>query len=84
VIEAKELEKEMIQFVKENLVAATVELEPETVLSTIGLDSFSMIEIVLFLERKFSIELPDESLTPENIKSISSLGKCAMKYSNNT
>lgn len=83
-MEAKVLEKEMIQFVKENLVAETVQIEPETVLSTVGLDSFSMIEIVLFLERKFSIELPDESLTPENIKSISSLCNCAIEYSNNS
>lgn len=81
-MEAKELEKEMILFVKENLVAESVVLEPETVLASVGLDSFSMIEIVLFLERKFSIELPDEALTPENIKSISSMCQCAMEYSN--
>lgn len=81
-MDAKELEKEMILFVKENLVAASVTLEPETVLATVGLDSFSMIEIVLFLERKYSIELPDESLTPENIKSIASLCSCAMEYAN--
>lgn len=81
-MDVKELEKEVIVFVKENLVAASVNLEPETVLATVGLDSFSMIEIVLFLERKFSIELPDEALTPDNIKSVQALCACAMDYSN--
>jgi len=78
----QELEKELCGFVKENLLAEKVEIQPETILASVGLDSFSMIEIVLFLERKFGIELPDETLTPENIKSVSALCKCAIGFSN--
>ena len=75
------LEAEICKFVKENLLASSVEFTPQTELSKIGLDSFSMIEIILFLERKFGVELPDEILTPENIKSVSSLSLCALEFS---
>lgn len=74
------LEKEICEFIKSDLVAKEVVVGPTSSLSGIGLDSFSKIEIVLFLERKFGIELPDEILTPENIESPSSLSKCAIDY----
>jgi len=74
------LEKEICSFIQSELVAKEIVVEPGSFLSEIGLDSFSKIEIVLFLERKFGIELPDEILTPENIESPSSLSKCAIEY----
>ncbi|MCL4120533.1 UNVERIFIED_CONTAM: hypothetical protein GTU68_029061 [Idotea baltica] len=76
----QEIEKAIAAFVRENLIAESVELKVDTALSAIGLDSFSLIEIVLFLERQFDIELPDEALSPENIKSVASFAKCAEKY----
>lgn len=75
-----EIAKEICKFVKENLVAAGIEIKPETSLTALGLDSFSIIEIVLFLERKFGIELPDEALTPENIASPNAMAACAVSY----
>ena len=75
-----EIANGICNFVKENLVAAGVEIKPETSLTTLGLDSFSIIEIVLFLERKFKIALPDEALTPENIASPNAMAVCAMSY----
>ena len=72
--------KEICNFIKENLVAETVEIKPDSSLSAIGLDSFSTIEIVLFIERKFDVGLPDEALTPENIESPNAIAACTLQY----
>ena len=72
--------KEICQFVTENLIAEGVEIKPQTSLSAIGLDSFSIIEIVLFIERKYGIALPDEALSAENIESVYTLANCALNY----
>jgi acyl carrier protein len=42
-------------------------------LSSIGVDSFSLMEMILFIERRFNLVLPAESLTPENLASVKSL-----------
>jgi acyl carrier protein len=34
-------------------------------LESLGIDSFSLVELIVSLESKFTIELPDEVLTPE-------------------
>jgi len=82
-MEISTLEIEICNFIKENLVAKNVEVVPASELAGIGLDSFSLIEIVLFLERKFEIELPDEVLTPENIKTVSTISACALQHAEN-
>ena len=70
----------LIDFIKTNLVANGVEVNPSTTFDSLGLDSFSIIEIVLFIERKFGVTLPDKELTKENMHSVETLTRCVEKY----
>lgn len=80
----QELETALLAFVKENIVSPDVELHADTVLRDVGIDSYSVIEMVLFLERKFGITLPVEKLLPENLASVETLALCAAEHSANT
>jgi acyl carrier protein len=64
---------ELLEFVRSQIVAEGIEVDQLTVLNSIGIDSFSLIEIVLFIERQYGIVLADESLVPENLKSIDTI-----------
>lgn len=64
---------ELCDFLRANVLAGEVVVTPETVLSQIGVDSFSLMELVLFIERRFGLELPAEALIPEHIASVSTL-----------
>ncbi len=72
--------KELCTFISENILAGEVPVQNDTVLSDIGVDSFSIIEIILFIERKFGVVIPHESLTPENLVSVNALVDCMNKY----
>lgn len=67
-------------FIRENLVAPGVGVQPETPLDVLGLDSFSIIEIVLFIERNYQLSLPDEALNKENLYSAASIAECVRLY----
>ncbi len=73
---------ELRKFLKSSILAEGVEIEKDTLFKDVGIDSYSVIETVLFIERKFGVALPDEALTPENLKSIESLANCTMKCAN--
>lgn len=74
------ISKELTNFISTNILAQGVQLTPETPLGNLGVDSFSVIEIVLFIERKFGVVIPDESLTPENLKTVSSLSHTTYSF----
>ncbi len=70
----------LIDFIRTNLVAEGVEVNETTTFDSLGLDSFSIIEIVLFIERKFGVTLPDKELTKENMHSVETLTRCVERY----
>ena len=74
----KEIEIGLLEFVRNNIVAKGVEIEADDVLKDIGVDSYSVIEMVLFIERKFGVTLPEDKLLPDNLKSVRSLAACTV------
>lgn len=63
----------LCDFIRKNLVAEGVEVKHNTPLIGLGLDSFSMIEIILFVERQYGLELSDDAFNQENIYSSETL-----------
>lgn len=60
-------------FIETNILTDNLQISEDTVLQEIGLDSFSIVEIILFIERKFDLLLPDELLVPETFTSLNTL-----------
>ncbi len=74
----EEIAELLCAFLRDNVLAEDVEITPDTELSHIGVDSFSLMELVLYIERQFNLSLPAESLNPETIASVRSLSEyCA-------
>lgn len=68
-----EIENQLCDFLRTNILADDIAVSPDTELSLLGVDSFSLMELVLFIERRFGLELPAEALTPDNIASVRTL-----------
>ena len=61
------------KYIEKNILAEGVQIDGTTNLKQAGIDSFSTVEIILFIERKFGVSIPDEKLIPDNFKTIQSL-----------
>ena len=64
---------EIQQYIQKNILAEGVPIDAGTNLKQAGIDSFSTVEIILFIERKFGVSIPDEKLVPDNFKTLQSL-----------
>lgn len=71
------ISKEVCDFLRESVLVEGVTFDENSSLSSLSIDSFSIIEILLFIERRFNIVIPEGSLTQENLKSVASLARCA-------
>jgi acyl carrier protein len=75
----EEISRQLLTFIKTNIVDPTTEVNLDTPFNKLGIDSMTIIELVLFLERKFKITLPETELIPSNFKSITTLAECAFR-----
>jgi acyl carrier protein len=58
-----------------------IEVTPDTPLISSGIvDSFSMVSLKTFLEKKYSIALPDSEATPEAFDTVNSIVTLARKH----
>jgi acyl carrier protein len=73
---ADDLKKMIIDYVKKEYLdedSDEVITENTKLISGGIVDSFSMVSLKLFLEKKFQIKIPDEKATPEAFDSVNSI-----------
>ncbi|MFN8391094.1 MAG: acyl carrier protein [Bdellovibrionota bacterium] len=82
-VNAAELRSALEDFVRNSLDDGSP-VGAETPLADLGLDSFVLLEMVLFVERRFGIKTPLELLTPGNTRTIAALSECCAGVARST
>ena len=72
--------QQLWNYLNEEIMESPIEADFNKSFSELGIESYDVIQLVLFIERKFGVELAEEDLTHENLKSIFSLASCTSKY----
>jgi acyl carrier protein len=80
-MDIEEVEKALIKFLVDNILGEGVTISSDSSLAEIGVDSYSIVEILLFIERKYGFVIPDDHLKPENFKNVNSIAKTVMEVS---
>ena len=72
----KDIEEKLIREVASILSADPFEITPDTPLHTLGLDSLRFVELLVFIEKTFNLNLIGSGLKREDFQTISSLASC--------
>lgn len=75
----EEIAQQLQEYIRTSIVDEQITIETDTPFSKLGIDSMGIIELVLFIERKFRITLPESELVPSNFRSVASLAECAFR-----
>lgn len=65
--------QELKKYIETNILSEEVRITADSNLQQAGIDSFSTVEIILFIERRFGVMVPDEKLVPENFRTLKAL-----------
>lgn len=74
-MEINTIVEEIKKYIEENIISGDVKLTPATNLQNAGIDSFSTVEIILFIERKYGVVIPDHKMSPDNFRTLEALSK---------
>lgn len=72
-----QISDELIAFIENDILDVGLKISKDTAFADAGLDSMSIIQLILFIERKFGLAIPDTHLLPENLVSVNTLAKCS-------
>ena len=68
--------QQLCQFARANLVAHGACFNEHSPLAEAGIDSFSLVELLLYSEQSFGVTVPESHLTHENLTTLSTLAHC--------
>jgi acyl carrier protein len=80
---AEDLKKLLIDYIKKEYLDedSDQDINENTKLISSGIvDSFSMVSLKMFLEKKFHIDIPDEKATPEAFDSVNDIMKLVQEF----
>jgi acyl carrier protein len=79
----KKIATRLCDFARTNFVAEGQEFNENSPLSDAGIDSFALVELLLFCERDLGVRVPDSHLTGANLTSMASLANCIADLARN-
>lgn len=80
-MELNTVESDILTFLIKNILAENVSIDNTVSLRNVGIDSFSIVEIILFIERKYGLIIPDEHLIPDNFQTVNHISKLVIQLS---
>jgi acyl carrier protein len=72
----KTITEQLCQFARANFVADGADFDEHSPLAKAGIDSFALVELLLYCERVLGVRVPDSHLTGNNLASMSTLANC--------
>jgi acyl carrier protein len=66
----------LCHFARANLLAEGTKLDEHSPLAEAGIDSFALVELLLYSERAFGVRVPESHWTCENFGTLGALGRC--------
>lgn len=79
----KKITAQLCEFARTNFVAEGTDFDENSPLSQAGIDSFALVELLLFCERVLGVRVPDSHLTGSNLASMAALASCIAELARN-
>ena len=75
-MKADEIEKKLVSEISTILSVEPSTVRPDIPLRTLGMDSMSFVEILVFIEKAFNLKLIESGMTRADFRTIRSLATC--------
>jgi acyl carrier protein len=66
----------LCHFARANLLAEGKDFDEDSPLAEAGIDSFGLVELLLYSERTFGVSVPESHWTEANLRTVAALGRC--------
>ena len=78
-IEATEIEVQLLAFVRREIFAPEVTMTVETDLIAAGFDSMSLVRVLLFIETNYGLWIPESEINADSLRNLRTLAATVVK-----
>lgn len=71
----EDIETAILDFVRKEIYDPSMDINVDTHLIDAGLDSFSLLRILVFVEKQFGLLFPEEEINEERMRSVQNISR---------
>ncbi|RPJ79249.1 MAG: acyl carrier protein [Deltaproteobacteria bacterium] len=82
-VEIEQIKEQLISFLHNEIFDSSIQIKVDTDLFESGFDSFSLVKLLVFIEKQYSIQVPEDRLTEDTLRNVNRLSELIYAFQEN-
>ena len=79
----EQIQEHLVVFLQNEIFDSSVTIEADTDLFETGFDSFSLVKLLVFIEKQYNLQIPEEKLTEDTLKDVKQISELIYAFQKN-
>ncbi len=82
-VEIEQIKEQLVSFLHNEIFDSSIQIKVDTDLFESGFDSFSLVKLLVFIEKQYSIQVPEDRLTEDTLRNVNRLSELIYAFQEN-
>ncbi|RJP82361.1 MAG: hypothetical protein C4522_03430 [Desulfobacteraceae bacterium] len=74
-VRMEQIKEQLVFFLQNEIFDSSIRIDPDTDLFETGFDSFSLVKLLVFIEKKYNLRIPEEKLTEDTLRDVNRISE---------
>jgi len=82
-VEIEQIKEQLVSFLHNEIFDSSIQIKVDTDLFESGFDSFSLVKLLVFIEKQYSLQIPEDRLTEDTLRNVNRLSELIYAFQEN-
>jgi acyl carrier protein len=82
-VQIEQIKEQLISFLHNEIFDPSIQINADTDLLESGFDSFSLVKLLVFIEKQYSLQVPEDKLTEDTLRNVNQLSELIYAFQEN-
>jgi len=82
-VEIEQIKEQLVSFLHNEIFDSSIQIKVDTDLFESGFDSFSLVKLLVFIERQYNLQVPEDRLTEDTLRNVNRLSELIYAFQEN-
>jgi acyl carrier protein len=82
-VEIEQIKEQLVSFLHNEIFDSSIQIQADTDLFESGFDSFSLVKLLVFIEKQYRLQVPEDRLTEDTLRNVNRLSELIYAFQEN-
>lgn len=79
----EQIKEQLVFFLQNEIFDSSIQIDSDTDLFETGFDSFSLVKLLVFIEKSYNLHIPEERLTEDTLRDVNRISELIYVFQKN-